>query len=73
MFEFLQTNWLWLLLGGGLLWFLFRRGGCGMGGHGSQGSEGTRTMSVSDDDEPAGLGEERPARSVAGRGGHGCC
>ena len=31
--EFLQANWFWILLGGGALWFLFRRGGmgCGMG------------------------------------------
>lgn len=72
MFEFLQANWLWLLLGVGLLWFLFRRGGCGMGGHGSHSSDLSRTMSVSDD-QHAGHGEERPARSGMRRGGHGCC
>lgn len=32
MAEFPQANWLWLLVGIGILWFLFRRGGCGMGG-----------------------------------------
>lgn len=77
MFEFLQANWLWLLLGGGLLWFLFRRGGhgmgCGMGSHGSQGSEWTRTTSAGDDDGPVDHGEERPARSGSRRSGHGCC
>ncbi len=38
--EFLQANWVWILLGLGAVWFLFRRGGmgCGMGGHGSHGS-----------------------------------
>lgn len=40
--EFLQANWLWLLISIGVVWFLFRRGGhgmgCGMGGH-SHGSE----------------------------------
>ena len=73
MFEFLQANWLWLLLGGGLLWFLFRRGGCGMGGHGSHSLEESRTTSAGDGDEHAGHAEERPARSGSRRGGHGCC
>lgn len=72
MFEFLQANWLWLLLGGGLLWFLFRRGGCGMGGHGSHGLDSSRTMSVSDD-QHADHGEERPVPSRSRRSGHGCC
>ena len=42
--EFLQANWLWILLGVGAVWFLSRRGGmgCGMGGHGSHGSHGSR-------------------------------
>lgn len=42
--EFLQANWLWLLLGFVALWLLLRRGGmgCGMGGHGSHGSRYTR-------------------------------
>ena len=32
--EFLQENWIWLLLGLGAVWFLLGRGrmGCGMGG-----------------------------------------
>ncbi|HLF94678.1 MAG TPA: hypothetical protein VJB14_14535 [Planctomycetota bacterium] len=30
--EWIQGNWLWLLLGLGVVWFLFRGGGCGMGG-----------------------------------------
>jgi hypothetical protein len=44
MIEFLTANWLWILLGIGVLWFLFRGHdmGCGMGGH-SHGSEPSRT------------------------------
>ena len=32
--EFLQANWLWLLVGGGVVWLLRGRGGmgCGMAG-----------------------------------------
>ena len=35
MIAWLQANWLWLLLGAGLFWFMARRGGgcCGMGNH----------------------------------------
>ncbi len=39
MSDWIGTNWIWLLLGIGLVWFLFRRAGmgggmgCGMGGH----------------------------------------
>jgi hypothetical protein len=35
MSDWISANWLWLLLGIGLVWFLFRRAGmgCGMGGH----------------------------------------
>ena len=40
--EWLQANWLWLLLGLGVVWFLFRGGGCGMGGHGSHRASGAR-------------------------------
>jgi len=40
MGEFLQANWLWIVLGIGLVWFLFRRGGCGMGGHSRGSHEG---------------------------------
>jgi hypothetical protein len=41
--EFLQANWLWIVLGIGAVWLLFGRGGmgCGMGGHGSHGSHGS--------------------------------
>jgi hypothetical protein len=39
--EWLSTNWLWVVLGLGVAWLLFKRGmGCGMGGHGSHGAHG---------------------------------
>ena len=35
--EILQSYWIWILVGIGVVWFLARRGGygmgCGMGGH----------------------------------------
>lgn len=37
--EWLSANWLWALLGLGVVWMLFK-GGCGMGGHGSHGGHG---------------------------------
>jgi len=42
MYDLIGANWILLLLGIGLVWFLFRRDGmgCGMGGH-SHGSEPT--------------------------------
>jgi hypothetical protein len=37
--EWLSANWLWVVLGLGVAWVLFKGGmGCGMGGHGSHGS-----------------------------------
>jgi hypothetical protein len=61
--DFLQGNWLWLLLGLGAVWFFFRRGGmgCGMSGHGSHGSHGSR------ESEDA----QRSGDSHAGHNGHG--
>lgn len=37
MSDWIGANWIWILLGIGVLWFMFRRGGmgCGMGGHGT--------------------------------------
>ena len=67
MLEFLQANWIWLLVGAGVLWFLFRQGG-----HGSHGSESTRRTTASDDGQ-AGHGEEQSARSTTRRSGRGCC
>ena len=72
MLEFLQAYWLWLLIGAGVLWFLFRQGGCGMAGHGSHGSESSRRTTASDDGQ-AGHGEEQSARSTTRRSRRGCC
>jgi hypothetical protein len=43
--EFLQANWLWILLGALTVGFLFRRRGgmgCGTGGHDSHDSRSSR-------------------------------
>lgn len=71
MLEFLQANWFWLLLGAGVIWILFRGGGCGMSSHSSHGSSRTKTASGDEghdhhvEEEP----RDRPSRSA----GHGCC
>ena len=43
MLDFLGNNWVWILLGIGVVWFLTRGHGmgCGMGGH-SHGAETSR-------------------------------
>ena len=65
--EFLQANWLWILLGIGAVWFMFRRGGMGCGGgqgsHGSHGSSETRQMSAQGSHDGHG-GDEAPARKL---------
>ncbi len=72
MIEFIQANWVWLLVGAGVLWFLFRQGGCGMGSHESRGSESSRRTTASDDGH-AGHGETQSARSTTRRSHRGCC
>ncbi len=78
MNEFLAANWLWILLGIGVLWFVFRGHamGCGMGGH-SHDSE----LSHGEQDDPhaghavgAGATHEHgsPATAPPRRRG-GCC
>ncbi len=77
MIEFLTANWLWILLGTGLLWFLARgRGmGCGMGhSHGSEPSRrgeadphAGHTVGARATHEHGGSGSAPPRR----RGG--CC
>ena len=65
--EFLRANWLWILLGLGVVWVLFfRRGGmgCGMSEHGSRGSH---------DGHGAAESPEREAETAAPRGRRGCC
>lgn len=76
MFDWIGANWIWLLLGIGVLWFLFRRGGmgCGMGGH-SHGSGAADKLDTDEHAEHAAQGNatheqvgspSRPRR-------HGCC
>ena len=46
--EWLAANWWWVVLGLGAAWLFLRGGmGCGMGGHGSHGAQGSgRSKSV---------------------------
>lgn len=69
--EFLQANWLWLLLGLGAVWFFLGRGGmgCGMGGHGSHGSQDSRP---SKDAHDHGGGGKREADAATPRRHRGC-
>ena len=73
MVEFIEANWVWLLVGAGVIWFLIRRGGCGMGGHGSHSSQSSRPTTAGSDDEDAGHGEEQSVPSTARRSRRGCC
>lgn len=77
MIEFLGNNWLWILLGIGVLWFLVRgRGmGCGMGGH-SHGSEPARTKQAdphAGDVTGAGATHDHGAGGNAPSRRRGCC
>ena len=73
MLEFLQANWLWLLLGAGVIWILFRGGGCGMSGHSSRGADSSRTKTMSGDEGHGGHVDEEPQERRTRRAGHGCC
>ena len=73
MLEFIQANWLWLLLGAGVVWLLFRQGGCGMGSHASHGSESSQTKAASSGEEHGSHVEEQRGHHRTRRGGHGCC
>lgn len=72
MLEFIQANWFWLLLGAGVIWLLFRRGGSDMSSHASHDSESSRTKAASSGDEHGSHVEERPSHHRARRAGHGC-
>ena len=78
MIEFLGNNWLWILLGIGVLWFLARGRGmsCGMGGH-SHGSEPSRKSEADPHaGHAAGAGPAHEHGSSAGtppRRRGGCC
>jgi len=66
MSEFLQSNWLWILLGGGVLFFLFARGRGGMGCGGSHGSHSDHAHG-----EETPTGQQSAANASKRRGG--CC
>ncbi len=75
MTEFLSNNWLWILLGIGLLWFLSRGHGmgCGMGGH-SHGSDTGEKSSRAGETTGSGATHDHGAdASAAPRRRHGCC
>lgn len=79
--EWITGNWIWIVLGLGALWFVFRQGGmgCGMSGHDSHGrSDSARNGQVGESDEGRAAGHhgnvERPegsAHATHRRGG--CC
>jgi hypothetical protein len=78
--EFLQANWLWILLGLGVVLFFFRRGGmgCGMGEHGSHGGASSETPASgpahgSRNGHGDGKSPEREAETAAPRSRRGCC
>lgn len=80
--EWLQANWLWVLLAVGVGWFLFRGGSCGMGGHGSHRAgaardEGRSLRATHDGhDSPAahnGHGDEEQRLATRGQRGHRGC
>jgi hypothetical protein len=80
MYDWIGANWIWLLLGIGLMGFFFRRGGmgCGMGGHGGQGGSepAEKALPPSESDSHAGDEVEVKQPVAAPRGAHrhgGCC
>jgi hypothetical protein len=85
MSEWIGGNWVWLLLGVGLVWFLLRRGGmgCGMGGHGGHAhhpEDAGRQLPASTagaGKDPQGRGVKSPEPGTSkGEGSHrhaGCC
>jgi hypothetical protein len=76
MSEWVGANWIWLLLGVGVVWFLFRRGGmgCGTGGH----AHGSGPADKREIDEHAGPAAQGGATHEHGGSAsrprrHGCC
>lgn len=81
--EFLQANWVWILVAIGVGWVFFRRGGtgCGMGDHSSHGSRAVRpgeaTSAHAGAPDGHGRGAEQASDRSGGTGGahrhRGCC
>ncbi len=72
MLEFIQANWFWLLLGAGVIWFLLRQAGCGVGSRASRGSESSQTKATSSSEEHGSHVEQQSGRHRTRRAGHGC-
>jgi hypothetical protein len=73
--EFLQANWVWLLLVAGALWVLFRGGlGCGMGRRDGRASRDRDVGTPEPGSDGRGPREGVPGEAEhAGRGGHRGC
>ena len=84
MYEWITANWIWLLLGLGVLLLVFRRGvsgmGCGMGDHGGHGrSDSSRNELTTSADKSRdahqhhGSPERTEPSGRAARRRGGCC
>lgn len=73
--EFLQANWVWLLLVAGALWLLFRGGlGCGMGRRDERAHRDRDVGSRELGSNGRGPGEGAPGEAEhAGHRGHRGC
>jgi hypothetical protein len=78
--EFLQANWLWLLIGLGAVWLFFGRGGmgCGRRDHGSHGdrastdAKGSTGSRASLNRQGSDAARERDAETPAAHRHRGC-
>ena len=75
MIEFLTANWLWILLGIGVVWFMFGRGGmgCGMGGHSHGSDTGEKSSRAGETTGSGATHDDGADESAAPRHRHGCC
>lgn len=54
MADWIGANWIWILIGVGILWFMFRPGG--MGGHGGHGEDSVKAKELPASDAAADHG-----------------
>lgn len=78
MSDWIGANWIWILLGIGVLWFMFRRGGmgCGMGGHGGHGEDSVKAKELPASDADVAADHSGHAKTASTRESHrhgGCC
>jgi hypothetical protein len=75
--EWLTGNWIWLVLGLGIAWFLFKGGmGCGRGRHGSHGAQGAPRSREIGTAHTGHAGEDTPEpedAAASGRSRHRGC